>query len=182
MKTGTPSFARTSCMRVLRPLVLGLILSQALDGAAQRYAIPWHSLASGGFSSSGGTYRIVATIGQPNAGSLSSMSSSTASRSKTSGGTASAGYAVYQVVAGFGAIALQTQGAPALSLASTGGNYLFSWNAGSTGYALQQSSSLEPPGDWIDVDVPVVTNGNRCELQLPTPSGARTLFFRLHGK
>ncbi len=49
--------------------LLLFLLACSLPALAQSYAIGWHKIAAGGGNSSGGSYHVVGTIGQPEAGS-----------------------------------------------------------------------------------------------------------------
>lgn len=160
--------------------LMGGILSLAAFGAsAQQFSIAWHRVANGGATSIGGAYRVLGTIGQAEAGALTSGAGGAVSRGVLSTAGAPAAHTAFQLTAGFGAIVLQQPGAPMLGLASAPGGGLFTWTTTAPGYTLQQGTSLDPSGTWTDVDAPVVTNGSRYEIAVPMPSGARTMFYRL---
>ncbi|HEX3798859.1 MAG TPA: hypothetical protein VH413_09170 [Verrucomicrobiae bacterium] len=113
---------------------------------AQTYDISWHTIAGGGGTSSGGSYSVTGTIGQPAAGNLS-------------GGS-------YSLTGGFWGIisAVQVVGSPLLSIGtSTVANHVvISWSSASTGFVLQQNASLATT-NWVNVNTtsfPIVaTNG-----------------------
>ncbi len=50
---------------------LALCLAGGVPATAQPYAVSWYTIDGGGGTSSGGTYSLVSTIGQPDAGTLS---------------------------------------------------------------------------------------------------------------
>src|SRR5579883_103369 len=90
----------------------GLLLGLAMDTRAQTYDLSWYKIAGGGGTSTGGSYTVSGTIGQPDAGTLS-------------GGP-------YTLTGGFWGViaAVQTVGAPFLSIQTTNGhNAVLSWSA-----------------------------------------------------
>src|ERR1039458_10774684 len=79
-------------------LLLGLLIPGT--GFAQSYSIDWYKIAGGGGTSTGGTYQVSGTLGQPDA-----------SGAMTSGS--------YSLTGGFWSLyAVQTPGAPALTIRS----------------------------------------------------------------
>jgi hypothetical protein len=116
-------------------------------------------IASGGGTSLGGNYVVRGTIGQPAIGSIS-------------GGD-------YSLEGGFwSAVAIQTEGAPLLSIAKTNGAVVVSWPLRS-GWVLEQAPTITgTPMSWMTVPLPYVTNGNRVSVTTPIVAGHR--FFRLH--
>ena len=136
-----------------------LIASLALSAGAQTYDISWFSIDGGGGTSSGGTYSVTGTIGQPDAGVLS-------------GGN-------YTIVGGFwSAIAAVpvSPGSPQLSVSVSGQNVTISWPSSSTGFTLQETASLNSP-NWQAVPQTVNTNGATLSITLTAPAG--TMFYRL---
>lgn len=115
--------------------------------------------AGGGGVSSGGAFTITGAIGQPDAGLLS-------------GGP-------FAVAGGFwgGAYAVQSVGAPFLSVAGAGTNALFTWPDAIGSYVLEAASSLTAPVTWSLVpNTPVDSHGQRS-VTIPGASGIR--FYRL---
>ena len=51
----------------MKKLILLLVLLVPTCGFAQQYSIDWYKVAGGGGTSTGGTYQVSATIGQPDA-------------------------------------------------------------------------------------------------------------------
>src|ERR1039457_7002310 len=92
---------------------------------AQQYSIDWSKVAGGGGTSTGGTYQVTGTIGQPDAGSA------------MSGGQ-------YSVTGGFWSLiaVIQTAGALKLTIAHSGNSVTVSWPLGSGGFALQQNNNV----------------------------------------
>ncbi|HXR05029.1 MAG TPA: hypothetical protein VN836_10025, partial [Verrucomicrobiae bacterium] len=58
----------TRILAVLMLLCLSTLNSQFSTANAQQYSIDWHKVAGGGGTSSGGTFAVSGTIGQPDAG------------------------------------------------------------------------------------------------------------------
>ena len=124
-----------------------------------QYSIDWHTIDGGGGTSTGGTYTVSGTIGQPDAG-------------KMTGGN-------YTLEGGFWGIiaALQTPGSPELRVFLTSSNtVVVAWPNPSTGFVLQQNG-VAGGGTWDEVpDVPAVVGSERQIIVSP-PTGNR--FFRL---
>ena len=140
-----------------RSLALVTLLLATSRGRAQ-FAIDWFTLDGGGGSSTGGAYSLTGTIGQPDAAS-------------SSGGN-------YEVQGGFwGAFCgAAAETAPALRIQLEGANVVLAWPNPSSGFQLQESSSLTTP-DWADVNaVPVLVSSEK-QINQPVATGAR--FYRL---
>ena len=121
---------------------------------AQNYNIDWYKIAGGGGTSTGGTYSVTGTIGQPDAsGSLT-------------GGK-------YSLTGGFWAIyAVQSPGAPVLTITQIGNKAIVSWDPTITGWTLQTNVNLATP-TWGNYVGPIINNS--C-TNTPPPNN---LFFRL---
>ncbi len=126
---------------------------------AQPYSIDWFTIDGGGGTSTGGTYTVTGTIGQPDAGRMS-------------GGA-------YTLEGGFWGIisAIQTPGSPLLRVLLTSTNtVVVAWPNPSTGFSLQQNAALGNT-NWLGVtNVPAVV-GNEKQVIVAPPVGNR--FFRL---
>jgi hypothetical protein len=121
---------------------------------AQSYNIDWHKVSGGGGASTGGVYTVTGTIGQPDASPAMSD-----------------GY--YSVTGGFWSlIAVQTPGAPLLTISPVGNSAVVSWDSSIAGWTLQTNVNLAT-GIWGNYLGPVVNNR---ETNSP-PKG--NLFFRL---
>jgi gluconolactonase len=71
-------------------------------------------------------------------------------------------------------------GTPSLKkLQSTfkGGHLILSWPAPSTGFALQETEQLEPPGSWTNSPLAVITTNNQETVNVDATNTAK--FFRL---
>jgi hypothetical protein len=128
---------------------------------AQSYTIDWSTTDGGGGTSTGGVFTVSGTIGQPDAGTMS-------------GG-------IYALSGGFWGIlaAVQTPGAPYLSVARTETNTVCVWWAVSaTTWQLQARTNLVAGGSpWSACSY--VTNGANCVHVEPSPVGNK--FYRLQG-
>jgi hypothetical protein len=146
-------------MKSLFPSLATLLLLAAFTAHAQTYTIDWYKIAGGGGTSTGGTYQVTGTIGQPDA-----------SGALTGGG--------YSVTGGFWSIisVVQTPGVPNLIIVPNGANSVkILWpNTGS--YTLQQNGNIATT-NW-STSAYAITNGfgtNFCTISPPTGN----LFFRL---
>ena len=113
-------------------LVVVIAMAACVVGArAQNFGIDWFTLDGGGGVSSGGAYSLSGTIGQSDSGNLS-------------GGS-------YFLEGGFwgGAIAVQPQGAPTLTITRAGGSAVIAWAPATPGFVLQTNGNLAP-GGWAD--------------------------------
>jgi hypothetical protein len=105
-----------------------LVLALCIPARAQHYSIDWHKIAGGGGASTNGQYSISGTIGQPDAGPV-----------MTNG--------QFSLAGGFWVlpIAVQTLGAPTLTIVPAAPGYAtISWLPNTPGFVLQESSSLSP--------------------------------------
>ena len=125
----------------------------------QSYSIDWYKIAGGGGTSTGATYQVTGTIGQPDAGMA------------MSGGQ-------YSVTGGFWSLisVVQTTGLPNLSIASSGNSVIISWpNTGS--YTLQQNNNLAVSAGWTTSGYTINTSNGTNSITITSPTG--NLFFRL---
>jgi hypothetical protein len=135
------------------PLILALgLFSTVLQ--AQNYNLNWHKISGGGATSSGGDYALSGTLGQPDAsGALT-------------GGN-------YSLTGGFWALyAVQTAGAPWLSITYAGSQAIVSWPPSAAGWTLQTNVNLAAP-TWGNYAGAVVNNS----VTNAPPRGR--VFFRL---
>ena len=133
-------------------LLVALLLPAA--GFAQSYTIDWHKIAGGGGTSTNGPYSLSGTIGQVDA-----------SGALTNGG--------YSVTGGFWAIyAVQTEGAPLLTIVYTNSAAVVSWPLTATGWTLQTNGNVATT-NWVNYGGTVVNN----TVTNSPPTGK--LFFRL---
>jgi hypothetical protein len=131
-----------------------LLSAFTFRASAQNYSINWYKIAGGGGISTGGTYQVSGTIGQPDASGA------------MNGGN-------YSVTGGFWSLfAVQTLGAPLLTITYIGNQAIVSWSPSATGWALQTNANLATP-TWGNYLGPVVNNSTTNS----PPKG--TVFFRL---
>ncbi|HKS36238.1 MAG TPA: hypothetical protein VJW76_03545 [Verrucomicrobiae bacterium] len=140
----------------MKTFLQALVTLVILTGAARaQYAIDWHTIDGGGGTSSGGTYTLSGTIGQPDAGTLS-------------GGT-------YTLQGGFwpGLVVPSTGEAPTLFIQLSGVNVIISWSPGTPGFALEQTDSLSAPswsaGPGGNPTVPIAPSGSAKFYRLRKP-------------
>jgi len=139
-------------------LLFGLMLPAL--GFAQQYSIDWYKVAGGGGTSTGGTYTVSGTIGQPDAGG------------PMTGGN-------YSLTGGFWALisVVQTPGLPNLTISFANPNsVVVSWpNTGS--YTLQQNSNVGNATGWTTSGYTITTSNGTNSITVTPPTG--NLFFRL---
>jgi len=138
-------------------LILGWLIPALSE--AQTYTINWHKISGGGGASGGGSYQLNGTIGQPDA------------TGPLTGGS-------YAVTGGFWSLVsvVPTAGAPSLAITRSGGSVIISWPAPSTGFVLQQNSTLSL-ANWVASSFTVNTIASTNSVTIPAPAGH--LFFRL---
>ena len=151
-------------MNMIHKTSIGLAAAFALAASvsAQNYSIDWFTIDGGGGTSTGGVFSVSGTIGQPDAGVMS-------------GGS-------YSLVGGFWGIvsAVQTPGAPLLSVERIGSTVRVFWPVPATGFLLDQTTSLaSPPAAivWSQVPFPYSTNATQISITVPSPAGNK--FYRL---
>jgi hypothetical protein len=150
-------------MKAPKSLIILLALTGSLlcapqNISAQSYSIDWFTVDGGGGTSTGGVYSVSGTIGQPDAGTMS-------------GGN-------YTIQGGFWSViaAIQTQGAPLLTITRSGPSAIVSWPSPSTGFVLQETASLGN-ATWTNVAQPPVDNGTNKSITITPPVGNK--FYRL---
>lgn len=150
----TMHFIRTALWLLLpQPLFCLPVLGQ--------YSIDWCDVSGGGSASSGGVYALTGTIGQPDAGTLS-------------GGS-------YTLQGGFwGTIAaVQTPGAPHLTITCSNNTVAVSWPLPAEVWVLECTNALpKVSASWPQVPPPYHTNGVYLQFIEPTTVGDK--FYRLH--
>jgi hypothetical protein len=144
----------------LAMLALCLLTSAfCLRAWGQSYSIDWYKIAGGGGTSTGATYQVSGTIGQPDASGA------------MSGGP-------YSVTGGFWALIsmVQTAGLPILTITHSGNSVIVSWpDTGS--YTLQQNSNLAATGGWTTTGYTITTANGTNSITITPPTG--NLYFRL---
>jgi len=125
---------------------------------AQSYSISWYKVSGGGGTSTGGVYSVSGTIGQPDAGG------------PLTGGN-------YSLTGGFWSLyAVQTPGAPLLSITLTNNTGMVYWSSPATGYNLQVNTNLATT-NWVIPPETVTDNGMIKYILVNPPTGNR--FYRL---
>ena len=133
---------------------MAALLLLALSAQAQSCSIDWFKVSGSGGTSTGGQYSLSGTIGQPDA-----------SGAMSGGG--------YSVTGGFWALyAVQTPGAPLLTITLVGNQAIISWPPSATGWTLQTNANLATPA-WGNYAGAIVNNS----VTNSPPRG--NLFFRL---
>jgi hypothetical protein len=138
--------------------IISLLLA-ASEVHAQQYSVDWYKISGGGGTSTGATYQVSGTIGQPDASSA------------MSGGP-------YSVTGGFWSLiaVVQTAGLPNLAITHSGYSVIVSWpNAAS--YTLQTNDNLANTSAWTAYGGTVNTASGTNSVTIGPPTG--TLFFRL---
>src|ERR1019366_6830439 len=142
--------------QTLKSLAAGALLLAGGQIAlrAQQYSIDWYKVADGGGVSTNAPYQLSGTIGQQDASSA------------MTGGN-------YSLTGGFWSLyALQTPGAPLLTITFSGNQAIVSWPLSVTGWTLQTNNNLST-GTWGNYLGPVVNNS------ATVTSKVGNLFFRL---
>ena len=151
---------------ITKTIGLALVIVASAVGAlaqAPLTAAPdWFTIDGGGGTSTGGVYSVSGTIGQPDAGVMSAAN--------------------YSLVGGFWAIvaAVQTPGAPLLSVERSGTSVRVFWQSPGTDFLLDQTTALASPPSatvWTPVAFPYQTNDMQISITVPAPTGNE--FYRL---
>ena len=130
------------------------LLWLALGARAQSYSIDWYKIAGGGGSSSNAQYQLSGTIGQPDA-----------SGAMTGGN--------FSLTGGYWSlVAVQTPGAPLLTITYANHQAIVSWPSSVTGWTLQ-SNNKAGATNWVNYAGSVVNNA----VTISSPTGNQ--FFRL---
>src|SRR5438105_6886026 len=162
MKTKSAKASKGGTLWIVLVLVAVLAGLAASRVSAQNYSIDWFTIDGGGGTSTGGVYAVSGTIGQPDAGGL-----------MTNG--------PYALVGGFWSIiAIQTPGAPPLSIEHAAGGVRVFWPLPATDFVLDQGTALvspPAPNSWSQVPFPYQTNTTHISISVPSPASKK--FYRL---
>jgi hypothetical protein len=140
-------------------LVVAALLGGTFPLRGQSFAIDWFTVDGGGGTSTGGVFSVSGTVGQPDAG-------------KMSGGNYTLDGGLWGIIA-----AVQTPGAPLLTITRSGANVIISWLAPAAGFELEMRDGLSAGLSWVTVtSTPVVTN-NQKTVTIGITSGSK--FYRL---
>jgi hypothetical protein len=151
---------KTNAALSLQLQVCFLLSALCFCASGQTYSIDWSTIDGGGGTSTGGVYSVSGTIGQPDAGTMS-------------GGN-------YTLQGGFWGIiaAVQTPGAPLLSIARTTTNTVaVTWPSPSTGWTLQANTNSVSSVNWSNIASGIQDDGTTKTLLANPPTGNR--FYRL---
>ena len=142
--------------KIIQCAVLSVLFSTAF---AQPYSINWYKIAGGGGTSTGATYQVTGTIGQPDTGMA------------MSGGN-------FSVTGGFWSLisVVQTAGLPNLFVTHSGNSVIISWTATGS-YTLQQNGNLALANGWTTSGYSISTANGTNSITITSPAG--NLFFRL---
>jgi hypothetical protein len=141
-------------------LLCSALLLLTYSAKAQNFAIDWFTIDGGVGTSTGGVYALSGTIGQPDAGKLV-------------GGN-------YLLDGGFWGIvlAIQTPGAPFLSIVRSNASVIVFWPAPAPGFVLDETTTLTgAPAPWMEVGFPYQTNATHISITAPASTGNK--FYRL---
>ena len=138
-------------------LLLGFIILHStfcLRALGQQYSIDWYKISGGGGTSTGATYQVTGTIGQPEAGST------------MSGGQ-------YSLTGGFWSLiaVVQTAGAPRLTIAHSGNSVTVSWPVTPSGYTLEQNSNVTNSASWSPYGGTINTANGTNSITVTSPTG-----------
>ena len=136
------------------------LLFVAISASTQNLSIDWFTIDGGGGTSSGGSFSLSGTIGQPDATAQPMM-----------GGN-------FSLTGGFWSLfAVQNPGAPLLAIRLISSSVAqVSWPSPSTGFTLQQNSDLNST-NWVNAPQAVTDNGTNKFITVSPPNGNR--FYRL---
>lgn len=123
-------------------------------------SLDWFSIDGGGGTSKGGVYSVSGTIGQPDAGAMS-------------GGQFTLQGGFWGVVA-----AIQTPGAPFLSVTRSNAAVIVSWPKADPDWKLVFTNLVSAgTNNWTLLPPPYPTNATDCVVAEPAPTGNK--FYRL---
>jgi hypothetical protein len=148
-------------MKTIPLLFVGTLGLLPHIGSGQNYSIDWYSIDGGGGTSTGGVYSMSGTIGQPDAGRLTGAS--------------------YTLEGGFWGFvgALQTPGAPLLTVERTVNGVRVFWPAATSGFVLEESGAVAGPGvSWSNVVESYQTNATQISITIPDPMGMKVYRLR----
>ena len=138
-------------------MLLGLLA--VVSALASDTALKASYISSGGGTSSGGTYTMSGTVGQP----VTLISSN----------------GQYRLEPGFWAMmsVISTPEGPAIAFQRTGNQVVFTWSEPPGTYVLQKATTLGNAADWQNVSQTPVQVGEQNALSLELAPGNQ--FFRL---
>jgi hypothetical protein len=141
-------------------LALFCLLPSAFCLRAQaQFSLDWWTIDGGGGQSSGGSFTVTGTIGQPDAGRMS-------------GGT-------FTVEGGFWAIvAVEAPQGPTMGIERQVGSVKVYWPLSANGWVLEKTTTLSGnPIPWQTLNPPYASDAQHYYLLVSPPTG--TTFYRL---
>src|SRR5208283_2949219 len=138
-------------MKTIKWTVIACAAWFTWHATAQSYSIDWFKVSGGGGTSTGGTYSVSGTIGQPDAGGA------------MTGGS-------YSLTGGFWSLiaVVQTGGLPNLTITHVGNSVIISWpNTGS--YTLQQNANLALANGWTTSGYTTTTSNGTNSITITPP-------------
>jgi hypothetical protein len=149
-----------SLSSALGALSLVALATSARAQSGGPFDLSWSTIDGGGGASASGQFSLAGTVGQPDAGVLT-----------LSGGQ-------FSLTGGFWSFLsiVQTPGAPLLKIKPTGANAVLSWPLNTSGFFLEETSSLNAPV-WTSTPQPVVDTAT--EHTVTVPAGGLMKCFRL---
>jgi hypothetical protein len=142
---------------ILATLIFAFFVST--KSQAQSYSIDWFTIDGGAGTSTGGVYSVSGTIGQADAGTMS-------------GGNFTLDGGFWGIIA-----AVQTPGAPLLSITRSNTFAIVSWPDTATAFRLENNSNLSITNGWTNALQSRVTNGGIISVTVPAASDNN--FYRL---
>ncbi len=136
-----------------------MFFATCLSAQSQSYSIDWYKISGGGGTSTGATYQVTGTIGQPDASSA------------MGGGPYSMTGGSWSLIA-----VVQTAGLPNLSIAHSG-NSVIVWWPNMARSALQTNSNLAAAPRWTAYGGTVNAANGTNSITISPPTG--NLFFGL---
>lgn len=136
-----------------------IAMAFAVRAPAQTYSIDWFTIDGGGGTSTGGVFSVTGTIGQPDAG-------------KMSGGNFTVNGGFWGIIA-----AVQTPGAPLLTIVRSNSFAIVSWPDTAAGFRLENNNNLSVTNGWVTAPQTRSTNGGQISITVPATTGNN--FYRL---
>jgi hypothetical protein len=156
MKTGCRNLKTKNGVLVA---VCFILLHSSLSLRAQSFSIDWFTIDGGSGTSTGGVYSVSGTIGQPDAGAMS-------------GGNFSIDGGFWGIIA-----AVQTPGAPLLTITRSNSFAIVSWPDTATGFRLENNNNLSLTNGWATTPQARSTNAGVISITVPATTGNN--FYRL---
>lgn len=158
MRIHTCLFGRNACRHIRCLVVWTYLIFIAPTLVAQQFQIPWFTIAGGGGDSSGGSYAVSGTIGQPVTGF-------------SSGGN-------YTLEGGFWAS--ESIGNPEIHIAYASATTVrVWWPSSSAGFVLQVNTSVSHPSGWGPMPAGTIVTDDGMTRSVTVSSINSPRFYRL---